>query len=70
MINRNTVKTALVGLAPAAAVFAPMAHAQYADITTGLDTATVITAVIAAAALLAGVGFAKWAAKKLGTFFG
>jgi len=43
---------------------------DFSTITSGLDESTVITAVVAAAALLAAVGFAKWAAKKLGRFFG
>ncbi|MGH8122217.1 MAG: capsid protein [Gammaproteobacteria bacterium] len=38
--------------------------------TAGLDTSTVVTAIVAAAALLAIVGFTKWGAKKLGRFFG
>ncbi|MFA5976589.1 MAG: capsid protein [Elusimicrobiota bacterium] len=37
---------------------------------TGLDTSTAITAVIGAGVLLAGVGFAKWATKKVARFFG
>ncbi|MEP6485363.1 MAG: hypothetical protein ABJB01_13010 [Rudaea sp.] len=43
---------------------------DFSPITTGLDASTVVTAVIAAAAILATVGFAKWGAKKLGRFFG
>lgn len=43
---------------------------DFSSITSGLDTSTVVTAIVAAAALLALVGFAKWAAKKLGRFFG
>lgn len=39
-------------------------------ILTGLDTSDVITAIVGAGALLAGVGFAKWATKKVGKFFG
>jgi hypothetical protein len=53
-------------IAPAAFAVGP----DFSSITTGLDASTVVTAVIAAAAILATVGFAKWGAKKLGRFFG
>lgn len=43
---------------------------NYSDILSGLDTSTAITAIIGAGALLAGVGFAKWATKKVARFFG
>jgi hypothetical protein len=43
---------------------------SYGDILSGLDTSTAITAVIAAGTLLAGLGFAKWATKKVARFFG
>lgn len=40
------------------------------DILDGLAVADAVAAVIAAAALLAALGFAKWGAKKVGGFFG
>lgn len=40
------------------------------DILTGLSTADAVTAMIGAAALIALVGFTKWAAKKVAGFFG
>lgn len=43
---------------------------DYSSILSGLDTSTAITAVIGAGVLLAGVGFAKWATKKVARFFG
>lgn len=43
---------------------------SYSSILSGLDTSTAITAIIGAGALLAGVGFAKWATKKVARFFG
>lgn len=43
---------------------------DFSGITEGLSAATAVTAVVSAAALLAMVGFAKWAAKKVAGFFG
>ncbi len=43
---------------------------DFSDILTGLSTTTAVTAVIAAGALIAVVGFAKWATKKVASFFG
>lgn len=43
---------------------------DFSDILTGLSTTTAVTAVIAAAGLIALVGFAKWASKKVAGFFG
>jgi hypothetical protein len=42
---------------------------DYSGILSGLDPATAVTAIIGAGALLAMVGFAKWATKKVATFF-
>lgn len=44
--------------------------ADYSGILTGLDSSTAITAIVGAGAILAGVGFAKWATKKVARFFG
>jgi hypothetical protein len=46
------------------------ALAGLSSVLTGLDTTDVIAAIVGAGALLAGVGFAKWATKKVGKFFG
>lgn len=43
---------------------------DFSGILTGLDSGTAVTAIVAAAAILALVGFAKWGAKKVATFFG
>jgi len=40
------------------------------SILTGLDGSTAVTAILAAAVILALVGFAKWGAKKVGKFYG
>ncbi|MCC4603698.1 capsid protein [Xanthomonas campestris] len=40
------------------------------DILTGVSGAEAATAMIAAAAIIALVGFTKWAAKKVASFFG
>lgn len=59
---------------PAAAgmvALAGNASAQNFDgILAGLDGATAVTAIVAAAAILALVGFAAWGARKVGKFFG
>lgn len=43
---------------------------DFSGILTGLDGDTAVTAIVAAAAIIATVGFAKWAAKKVAGFFG
>lgn len=43
---------------------------DFSGILEGLSAATAITAVIAAGAILASLGFAGWAAKKVAGFFG
>lgn len=40
------------------------------DILSGLDTGAAVAAMIAAAALIAVVGFTKWGSKKVAGFFG
>jgi anaerobic C4-dicarboxylate transporter len=44
--------------------------ADFSTILSGLDATTATTAVLAAAVILAAVGFAVWGAKKVGKFFG
>lgn len=43
---------------------------DFSGILDGIDGTTAVTAMLAGAAILALVGFAKWGAKKLGKFFG
>lgn len=43
---------------------------DFSSILTGLDASTAITAVLAAAVIIAGVGFAIWGGKKVAAFFG
>lgn len=43
---------------------------DFSSILVGLDGSTAVTAILAAAVILALVGFAKWGAKKVGKFFG
>ena len=43
---------------------------NFSSILSGLDGSTAVTAILAAAVILALVGFAKWGAKKVGKFFG
>lgn len=42
---------------------------DFSEIINGLSTATVLSSMIAAAALIAIVGFAMWAGKKVASFF-
>lgn len=59
-----------VGVAGSLLAGSAMAVDDYSSILTGLDSSTAITAVIGAGVILAGVGFAKWATKKVARFFG
>lgn len=43
---------------------------DFSEILTGLSTTSATAAIIGAAALIALVGFAKWASKKVAGFFG
>lgn len=43
---------------------------DFSGILSGIDGGTAVTAIVAAAAILALVGFAAWGAKKVGRFFG
>jgi hypothetical protein len=62
---------AAVGSLVAGGAMAQTAAAtSYSSILSGLDTSTAITAIVGAGVLLAGVGFAKWATKKVARFFG
>jgi len=71
---RNAVKKYGSKLAAVGAVAAVPAFAQtttdYSSILAGLDTSTAITAIVGAGVIIAGVGFAKWATKKVARFFG
>lgn len=69
-------KTVAASAVVAGGSIATMASAQtsgsggYGDILSGLDSSTAVAAVIAAGTILAGLGFARWATKKVATFFG
>lgn len=68
---KNAVMALLAGsAATGGAAFAQATGNDYSGILSGLSTTTAITAIISAGALLAGVGFAKWATKKVARFFG
>jgi len=60
---------AAVGSASGAAM-AQTTGTDYSSILSGLDTSTAITAIVGAGVIVAGVGFAKWATKKVARFFG
>jgi hypothetical protein len=53
-----------------AAPFAAATGPDFSGILDGLDTGTIVTAIVAACAIIALVGFAKWGGKKLARFFG
>ncbi len=68
MFNRKQTAPAV---ATAAALVAGNAAAiDFSGILSGVDGSTAVTAIVAAAAILALVGFAKWGAKKVARFFG
>ena len=64
--------TASVGLASIGglAMAQSSSSTNFSSILSGLDASTAVTAILAAAVILALVGFAKWGAKKVGKFFG
>jgi len=64
------VGAALAGVAASGAAVAQTTGNDYSSILAGLDSSTAITAIIGAGVILAGVGFAKWATKKVARFFG
>ncbi|MET4567817.1 hypothetical protein [Rhodanobacter soli] len=69
----NKAKTLVASLLAGAAVVSVNAFAigpDFSSILTGLDSSTAITALVGAGVILAGVGFAKWATKKVARFFG
>ena len=72
--NISKLKNAVAALVAGSAVSGGAAFAQtstdYSSILSGLDTSKAIAAIIGAGVLLAGVGFAKWATKKVARFFG
>ena len=71
---KSNANVLALALATALTVGAPMAMAgggdNYGSILTGLDGGAAVTAFIAAATILALVGFGKWISKKVGRFFG
>jgi hypothetical protein len=73
----SKMKGRVVAVAPAVGVGFALLGGQamalptdFSSILTGLDSSTAITAILAAAVIIAGVGFAKWGAKKVARFFG
>ena len=69
-MNFKRLGGAAVAVVGAASGAAMAEGADYSSILTGLDASTATTAIIGAGAILAGVGFAKWATKKVARFFG
>lgn len=43
---------------------------DFSTITAGVDSSSVVTAIVAMGVILVGPGFAKWATKKVAGFFG
>ncbi len=68
-LSLAALMVALVSLVAPVSAFAATGP-DFSGILDGLDTGTIVTAILAAAALIAIVGFAKWGAKKLAKFFG
>lgn len=77
MIKR--LKGKVYAVAPAAGALAMLSGGamasggsgpDFSGILTGIDGTTAVTAIVAAAAILALVGFAAWGSKKVGRFFG
>ncbi len=70
MRNFNRVLVGAAAAVGSVAASAQTTGADYSSILSGLDSSTAITAVVGAGVILAGVGFAKWAPRKVATFFG
>lgn len=70
MSIKHNVAAAVAAVGSVLSVGAFATGADFSTVLTGLDTSTAVTAIIGAGALLAGVGFAKWATKKVARFFG
>ena len=66
----SALRTAIGGGLAVVGANAMAAGTDFSTITAGLDGSTIATACVAAAVILALVGFAKWGSKKLGRFFG
>jgi len=69
-------KTAAVGVIVSGLFVAGAASAQtgslagLSSVLTGLDSADAITAIVGAGTVLVGIGFAIWATRRVGKFFG
>ncbi len=75
MINATFSVATLVMAFLLSLLAAPFAAAtatgpDFSGILSDLDTGTIVTAILAACAIIALVGFAKWGGKKLARFFG
>lgn len=72
-MSKNIIRTGVVALVTVAAAGAANAAALAPDLSSmssSVDTSTVVTAIIAFGVIYMGPGFAKWAVKKVGSFFG
>lgn len=70
VLNGKKIATAVTVGGSMLAGSAMAAGDDYSGVLTGLDSTTVVTALVAAGAVYAGPGFAKWATKKVAGFFG
>ncbi|CAJ0702473.1 hypothetical protein R6138_01154 [Ralstonia thomasii] len=73
MSKKNFVLTAVAALGAVVGSTAANAAALAPDLSSmssSVDTSTVVTAIIAFGVIYMGPGFAKWAVKKVGSFFG
>lgn len=67
--KQKLVRLAAIAMA-AAAGGAQATGLDASGVLAGVDSTTVVTAIVAAGAIMALPGFAKWAIKKTATFFG
>lgn len=66
----NKVALAVAALTVAAGAQAAATPIDFSAMTGSVDSSTVVTALVAFGAIFLGPGFAKWAVKKVSTFFG
>jgi pectin methylesterase-like acyl-CoA thioesterase len=68
--NAQKIGTAVVVLGATMSGSAMAAGTDFSTITAGIDVSTIVAALVGAAVILVGAGFAKWGSKKVGGFFG
>ncbi|QOK98454.1 hypothetical protein HF909_18390 (plasmid) [Ralstonia pseudosolanacearum] len=67
---KKQIKAAVAAVVTVGAAGANAAGIDFTAMTGSVDASTVVAALVAFGAIYLGPGFAKWAVKKVSTFFG